>query len=144
MDEYMSSPRVWGLSCPGLPEEISRARRWVREILSETPCSDDAALIVSELGTNALRHTASGDPHGTFHVVVVLSEHMLSISVTDDGKTDTVPTIGQPGPEATGGRGLGMVSALAAHVEIRPGAHGRTVTAELPRSDTSPKALTCR
>jgi len=143
MDEYMSSPRVWGLSCPGLPEEISRARRWVREILSETPCSDDAALIVSELGTNALRHTASGDPHGTFHVVVALSDHVLSISVTDDGETDTVPTIEQPGPEATRGRGLGMVSVLAAHVEIRPGAHGQTVTAELLMPDTSPRGLTC-
>ena len=128
----------------GVPEELGAARAWLRGLLDRHPCADDAELIVSELAANAILHTASGDPHGTFHVVVALSEHVLSISVTDDGKTDTVPTIGQPGPEATGGRGLGMVSALAAHVEIRPGAHGRTVTAELPRSDTSPKALTCR
>ena len=110
MDEYMSCPRVWGLSCPGFPEEISRARRWVREILGEQPCADDAVLIVSELGTNALRHTASGEPSGTFHVVLALSKHALAISVTDDGKSATSPEIKHPGPEATQGRGLDIVS----------------------------------
>ena len=128
----------------GIPEELGTARAWLRGLLDRHPCADDAELIVSELAANAILHTASGDPHGTFHVVVVLSEHVLSISVTDDGKTDTVPTIGQPGPEATAGRGLGMVSALATHVEIRPGTHGRTVTAELLMPDTSPRGLTCR
>ena len=143
MDEYMSSPRVWGLSCPGSPEEIGRARRWAREILSQTPCADDAALIVSELGTNALRHTASGSPDGVFHVVLALSNHVLAISVTDDGETDTVPEIKQPGPETTRGRGLGMVAALATNVDIRPGAHGQTITAELLIPETSPRGLTC-
>ena len=143
MDEYMSSPRVWGLSCPGFPEEVGRARRWVREILREQWCVEDAALIVSELGTNALNHTASGSPNGTFHVVLALSDHVLSISVTDDGETDTLPEIKQPGPEETGGRGLGMVSLLAAHVEIRPSLHGQTVTAELLMPPSDPRELTC-
>jgi len=127
----------------GVPEELGAARAWLRGLLDRHPCADDAELIVSELAANAILHTASGDPHGTFHVVVALSDHVLSISVTDDGETDTVPTIEQPGPEATRGRGLGMVSVLAAHVEIRPGAHGQTVTAELLMPDTSPRGLTC-
>ena len=131
MDEYMSSPRVWGISCPGFPEEIGRARRWVREILRDQPYADDAALIVSELGTNALQHTASGSAEGAFHVVLALSCHALAISVSDDGQADTTPQIKQPGPEATQGRGLGMVSGLAARVDVRRGPHGQTVTAEL-------------
>ena len=143
MDEYMSCPRVWGLSCPGFPEEISRARRWVREILGEQPCADDAVLIVSELGTNALRHTASGEPSGAFHVVLALSKHTLAISVTDDGKSDTSPEIKHPGPEATQGRGLDMVSLLATHLDVRPSSHGQTVTAELVMPRSAPGSLPC-
>ncbi|MFC1434115.1 ATP-binding protein [Streptacidiphilus sp. N1-3] len=114
-----------------MPEEIGRARRWVREILGERPCAEDAALIVSELGTNALRHTASGRPCGTFHVVMALSSHVLAISVTDDGQADTTPEIKRPDPEATQGRGLGMISALTVHIDVRSGPQGQTVTAEL-------------
>jgi anti-sigma regulatory factor (Ser/Thr protein kinase) len=143
MDEYMSYPRVWGLSCPGFPEEISRARRWVREILGEQPCADDAVLIVSELGTNALRHTASGEPSGAFHVVLALSKHALAISVTDDGKSDTSPEVKHPGPEATQGRGLDMVSLLATHLDVRPSSHGQTVTAELVMPRSAPGSLPC-
>lgn len=143
MDEYMSCPRVWGLSCPGFPEEISRARRWVREILGEQPCADDAVLIVSELGTNALRHTASGEPSGAFHVVLALAKHTLAISVTDDGKSDTNPGIKHPAPEATQGRGLDMVSLLATHLDVRPSSNGQTVTAELVMPRSAPGSLPC-
>ena len=76
-------------------------------------------------------------------MVLALSNHVLAISVTDDGETDTVPAIKQPGPEATRGRGLGMVSALAAHIDIRPGDHGQTITAELLIPESRPRGLTC-
>ena len=61
MDEYTSRTRVWGFTCPGSPEEVGRARRWTRDILRESSCADAAELIVSELGSNAVLHTASGD-----------------------------------------------------------------------------------
>lgn len=75
MHEYMSmgSVRVWGLTCPGFPEEVGRARRWTRDILSGHACVDDAALIVSELGTNALLYTASAKI-GVFHVALAVSD----------------------------------------------------------------------
>src|SRR4051812_48781051 len=98
MHEYMSSPRVWGLSCPGSPEEVARARRWTRDVLRESPCADDAALIVTELSTNAVLHThtdASQWP-GAFHVSLSVSESLVSISVTDSGGTKTAPTIEHP------------------------------------------------
>lgn len=131
MDEYTSTVRVWGLSCPGFPEEVSRARRWTREILRDRPCADDAALIVTELGTNALRHTTSGSPLGAFHVALALTDQVLAISVTDTGGTSSAPQIQHPGTTATHGRGLGMVTALASHIEIHGDHHGRTITAEL-------------
>ncbi|QMU79834.1 ATP-binding protein [Streptacidiphilus sp. PB12-B1b] len=131
MDEYMSSPRVWGLSCPGCPQEISRARRWVSEILRETPCADDAALIVSELSTNALRHTASSDGGGTFLVTVTVCPDTLTVAVTDGGTKLHSPEVQQAGADATHGRGLDIVHVLAHQVAITGDHLGRTVTAVL-------------
>jgi hypothetical protein len=44
---------------------------------------DDAELIVSELGSNALNHTASGSDFGTFHPT--LSPQTVAISLSDAG-----------------------------------------------------------
>jgi anti-sigma regulatory factor (Ser/Thr protein kinase) len=131
MHEYMSRVRVWGLTCPGFREEVSRARRWTRDILS----ADDVVLIVSELGTNALLYTASGTETGAFHVALALSYHVIAVSVTDAGGSVTTPKITYADDDAQCGRGLDMVSKLAHSVTIhsngRGRGRGRTVTAEL-------------
>ncbi|MEZ0092682.1 ATP-binding protein [Streptacidiphilus sp. EB129] len=54
----------------GVPEVLGAARAWLRRLLDGHPCADDAKLIVSELAANAIRHTASGDQTGTFHVAL--------------------------------------------------------------------------
>lgn len=131
MDEYMSSVKVWGFTCPGSPEEVSRVRRWTCDILRGCARMDDAALIVTELGTNALLHTDSGEPTGTFHVTLALSGRVLSISVTDSGGAKTTPQVEHPDDEDTHGRGLAMVTALAHRIETRGDDHGHTVTAHL-------------
>ncbi|MFI1888351.1 ATP-binding protein [Streptomyces jumonjinensis] len=87
----MSEVRVWGLICPGRTEEIGRVRRWTRDILSDHPSADDAVVIVSELGTNALLYTASGQENGVFQVALALSDHVLAVSVTDAGDSATIP-----------------------------------------------------
>ncbi|MFF9310760.1 ATP-binding protein [Streptomyces sp. NPDC014748] len=131
MHEYMSTARVWGLSCPGFPEEVSRARRWTRDILRGSPLAEDAELIVSELSANAILHTASGREAGSFHLAVAVTPQVVAVSVTDDGGTRTTPKIEHQGQEAEHGRGLGMVSALAHRVVVHNSDHGHTVTAEL-------------
>ena len=45
MHEYTSTARVWGLTCPGFPEEVSRARRWTRDILRGSPLAEDAEFM---------------------------------------------------------------------------------------------------
>ncbi|MEH0419952.1 ATP-binding protein [Streptomyces sp. B21-083] len=131
MHEYTSTARVWGLTCPGFPEEISRARRWTRDILRDSPMADDAELIVSELSTNAVLHTASGQETGSFHLALAVSAQVIALSVTDDGGTGAAPKVEHPHVNAEHGRGLGMVSALAHRVVVHDSQGGYTVTAEL-------------
>ncbi|MGW0287679.1 ATP-binding protein [Streptomyces sp. NPDC003236] len=131
MHEYTSKARVWGLSCPGFPEEVSRARRWTRDILRGSPLADDAELIVSELSANAILHTASGREYGSFHLAVAVSAQVVAVSVTDDGGTGTAPKVEHQDQDAEHGRGLGMVSVIAHRVVVHDSDHGHTVTAEL-------------
>ncbi|MDI1458231.1 ATP-binding protein [Streptomyces sp. ATE26] len=131
MHEYTSKARVWGLSCPGFPEEVSRARRWTRDILRGSPLADDAELIVSELSANAILHTSSGREHGSFHLAVAVSAQVVAVSVTDDGGTGTAPKVEHQDQDAEHGRGLGMVSVIAHRVVVHDSDQGHTVTAEL-------------
>ncbi|WP_086798515.1 ATP-binding protein [Streptomyces caniscabiei] len=131
MHEYTSSARVWGLTCPGFPEEVSRARRWTRDILRGSPLAEDAELIVSELSANAILHTASGMESGSFHLALAVTQQVIALSVTDGGGTGTAPKAEHQDYEAEHGRGLGMVTALAHRVVIHGSNAGYTVTAEL-------------
>jgi anti-sigma regulatory factor (Ser/Thr protein kinase) len=70
MHEYTRIPDVWNLTCPGTPDQIHHVRRWTRTLLRDCPCLDEAVVIVSELGTNAIKHTASGQAEGTFRVTL--------------------------------------------------------------------------
>lgn len=131
MHEYTSTARVWGLSCPGFPEEVSRARRWTRDILRGSPLAEDAELIVSELSANAILHTASGHQSGSFHLAVAVSAQVVAVSVTDDGGTGTAPKVERQDQDSEHGRGLGMVSAIAHRVVVHATEAYHTITAEL-------------
>ena len=134
MDEYMSSRRTWSLVCPGLPEEVGRVRRWTRDILGDSPCADDAALIATELGSNALLHTTSGDSTGVLSVMLTVDERLVSIAVLDSGGTKTEPQTEHPTDTDIHGRGLQLVNALAHNVEVHGDTKGHTVTAHLLRN----------
>jgi anti-sigma regulatory factor (Ser/Thr protein kinase) len=131
MHEYTSTARVWGLTCPGFPEEVSRARRWTRDILRGSPLADDAELIVSELSSNAILHTASGTASGSFHLALAVSPQVVALSVTDAGGTGMSPKVEHQDQDAEHGRGLGMVTALAHRVVVHNSQAGHTITAEL-------------
>ncbi|MFF9605088.1 MULTISPECIES: ATP-binding protein [unclassified Streptomyces] len=120
-----------GRTFPGDPQELRSARRWTRATLNGHPRSEDAELIVTELGTNAVTHTASGKDAGSFHVRLTVSEQTIRIAVADGGQTETAPEVQHPPLNATHGRGLSLVVALADNVTVQGDDSGRTVTAEL-------------
>jgi hypothetical protein len=103
--------------------------------------AEDAELIVSELSANAILHTASGQQSGSFHLALAVSSQVVALSVTDDGGTGTAPKAEHADQDATHGRGLGMVSAIAHRVVIHDSQAGHTVTAELWRTGASGGAL---
>jgi serine/threonine-protein kinase RsbW len=99
---------------PGTPQSVSAARLLARELLGDDhPAIETTMLLVSELVTNAVRHSRSGAPDGRVTVVLCTGPAGVLIQVSDGGgpsepRVSTVPTDG-----AEHGYGLLLVDALA-------------------------------
>jgi len=119
------------LCFPGIPSEVARARSLVAAALGrDHPLHDDCALLTSELATNAILHSRSGDG-GSFTVSVRAVGEGVRVCV-EDGGSDDPPCACGGGPYATGGRGLPLLEALS-HRWGYVRAEGRTaVWFELP------------
>ena len=108
---------------PGTAEQVSRARREVAQYLDGCPGADDAALVISELVTNAVLHSRSRNGMLTVHCERYPT--YARVEVCDAGGS------WQPGGCGDGGRGLAIVSAVAAEFGVAGDARGRTVWARL-------------
>ncbi|MCT9143589.1 ATP-binding protein [Streptomyces violarus] len=121
---------------PGSP---AQARRLTRARLAgwsvcEDTC-DSAALVVSELVTNAIVHTASA------HIVCELhdGDDLVRIAVRDEGCAPGQPhAAGRTRPEEEHGRGLLLVDALCEAWGAHEHGPGLLVWAELPRTADTP------
>ncbi|HUZ26177.1 MAG TPA: ATP-binding protein [Streptosporangiaceae bacterium] len=114
---------------PGHSEQVSPARHFVREVLGDRPCTADAMLLTSELATNAVVHTASGDG-GSFRVTVRQVPALVRVEVSDGGSS-AVPAVNPGERLAPSGRGLLLVAQLASRWGHRDGPDGRVVWCEL-------------
>jgi hypothetical protein len=97
---------------------------------------DTAALVVSELVTNAIVHTAST------HIVCELhdGDDLVRIAVRDEGCAPGQPhPAGRPRPEDEHGRGLLLVDALCHAWGADEHGPGLLVWAELPRKADTPR-----
>ncbi|WP_435056767.1 ATP-binding protein [Streptomyces capoamus] len=120
------------------PGSVAQARRLTHARLAGwSVCADtcdNAALVVSELVTNAIVHTASS------RVVCELLDHddMVRIAVHDQG---CAPGVSHPSPQRADeehGRGLLLVDALCRAWGAQEHGPGLSVWAELPRlTDTT-------
>ncbi|GAA3116635.1 ATP-binding protein [Streptosporangium carneum] len=106
---------TWRRTFPGRLDQVPRARQFVRFLLADSSCRDDAEQAVAELAANAVAHTASGRPHGVFVVEVVRKAATVRVTVHDHG-LGGVPEFGhreRADPFAERGRGLDLIAALA-------------------------------
>jgi serine/threonine-protein kinase RsbW len=103
---------------PGEAEAVGQAREFVADALGHGwPGLDDALLMTSEVASNAVRHTASGDGIGWFDVVVSMDGDTARVAIADRGGSSEphIPddNSGLGADVLTGGRGLRIVDALA-------------------------------
>lgn len=96
---------------PGTKESVSKAREWVMGLVAHvgSTTAGEIEICVSELATNAVLHTMSGAPLGTYTITVALSATTVTVVVTDQGPA-LVPMPREP---EESGRGLYLVEALA-------------------------------
>jgi serine/threonine-protein kinase RsbW len=119
---------AWQKSFPGLASQVGEARRFLAGRLGDCPVADDALVCLSELATNAVIHSDSRLPGGSFEVRVSLSPAgRLRIEVTDQGG----PWHPVADPSGQHGRGLLIVASLAADWGIPGGPDSRTAWLEL-------------
>ena len=113
----------------GRDDQVALARDFVRHALGLVPVLDEAVLLVSELCTNALQHTASGRG-GTFEVVVHPGPRSVRVEVRDDG-SGKAPSEHAVDVLSEAGRGLGLVGSVADKWGHSGDRHGRLVFFEL-------------
>jgi hypothetical protein len=96
---------------------------------------DTAALVVTELVTNALVHTASS------HIVCELHDgtDLVRIAVRDEGCAPGAPHPARARPEEEHGRGLLLIDALCHAWGAHEHGPGLLVWAELPRQADEPR-----
>jgi anti-sigma regulatory factor (Ser/Thr protein kinase) len=100
---------------PYAPSSVAVARRRLTADLVSAGIYEsvvgDAALVVSELLSNAIRHAAPL-PGAKVRVAWTLNDDALRVAVSDAGG-GPLPRITQASPAAPGGRGLGIVETLS-------------------------------
>ncbi|MEU8798391.1 ATP-binding protein [Spirillospora sp. NPDC048819] len=128
--------------CSGGALDVREIRARVRRTLAGALAGsldgfdlDDVDLMVSEIATNAIRHSASGRPGGGVWVTVLVSRERLRVEIEDDGGSAGRPLIPvQSAGWDESGRGLMVVEGLAERWGTLPGGDGRhTVWFEVAR-----------
>ena len=93
---------------PRIADSVPAARHFVVDIVTDIPkeIADRAALMVSELATNAIRHGGTD-----FEMRIERTDHELSVEIEDSGEGS--PVVRHARPRDASGRGLHIVEALS-------------------------------
>ncbi len=117
---------------PSQPASVAVARRRItaemRSVGIEDEAIDDAAIVITELVTNAIKH-GSPLPGRWLQVTWDMDTESVEIAVSDGGGSGTRPRANRPSLTAMGGRGLEIVDSLCDRWGVRP--PGTTVWAIL-------------
>jgi anti-sigma B factor antagonist len=122
------------LQVPFTASSVGVARRHlVSDLIEAGVCASavtDAALVISELLSNALQH-AEPLPGSGILVAWDLADDSVRVSVSDGGGGSGRPELGEPTPTTTGGRGLRIVARLSRRWGTLCDEKGTTVWAEV-------------
>jgi anti-sigma regulatory factor (Ser/Thr protein kinase) len=128
---------AFSFAVPFHPSSVGRARSELRDGLRPTGAAsslvEDAALVLSELVTNALCHARPTETNDV-GIAIELDDARLHVAVTDGGSDDTPRPLSTL-PDAPGGRGLAIVGSVAERWWSEPAPDGQTVHALLRRPD---------
>ncbi|MEU8266330.1 ATP-binding protein [Sphaerisporangium sp. NPDC088356] len=123
------------IDLPGTVTAASVARACMRELLTAAGHQgvDEVELLVSELVTNAVRHTDSGRTAcGVVRLVARDTGHAVRVEVIDQGSTGAIPQIpAQVDPLSESGRGLWLVRELSSAWGWEQDTTGRTIWFEV-------------
>jgi len=109
---------------PGIPESVPEARALVQVLGGITPDQAfAAALVVTELLTNAILHTRSGLPGGMVTVILEPAGDALRITVRDAGPVRGRRATRAADALAESGRGLLIVAAVSCACDLRGTGH---------------------
>ena len=107
-------PGAWGRACTSLdPDDRAprAARRWLAEAMTAWQAddiADEAALLVSELVTNAVRHARTN-----VQLCCLLERSAIRVEVLDLSPAGWVPAPRRAADDAEGGRGLFLAATMA-------------------------------
>src|ERR1039457_164547 len=119
----------WRRVFPGEERQLGVLRRWLASLLPDCPARDDVTSGATELGSNALVHTASGQG-GWFTVEITWHKSAVRVAVADCGAPAGPRVIDNP--EGEHGRGLLVVRELSARTGACGDERGRLVWADVP------------
>jgi serine/threonine-protein kinase RsbW len=100
------------LTVPGVPAAVTIVRRFVRSVLCGHPTREDVELLVSEIATNAVRHTASAFGGRVTVEITAFDAALVHVTVIDDGAA-TEPSIRARDALSEYEHGLLLVAAIA-------------------------------
>jgi serine/threonine-protein kinase RsbW len=113
-----SSSAWWTRNFQGSPNQVHEVRRWLEDLLPGCGPRADLILLASELCTNAIVHTRSGEAGGQFSVDLEWAPTMARVVVGDQGSVKAPALVartrkGNGAPLGESGRGLLLVDELA-------------------------------
>lgn len=118
----------WRQVFPGEERRLAMLRHWLLSLLPECAARDDVISVATELASNAIRHTASGQ-NGRFGVEISRHPLILRVAVADSGGPGEPRVIDDLTAEH--GRGLLLVHGLSVRTGVVGDQRGRLVWADI-------------
>ncbi|MCO6009407.1 ATP-binding protein [Actinoallomurus purpureus] len=118
----------WRRTYPGRADQARLVRQFVGFLLAGDPLAEEVVFAAAELSANAVRHTRSGRPGGSFTVEIRHWRDGAAIAVTDQG-TAGPPRSRDADELSESGRGLRTIQTIARCLHWTGDENGRTVFA---------------